>query len=41
MKNNFPIAALDIETTKCYKEEDLTELGLQKMFSFDELGDII
>jgi len=32
MKKLFPIAAIDIETAKYYKSEDMTKMKLEAMF---------
>ena len=41
MRKYFPIAAIDVETSKYYKPDDITELKLKYMFCNDKLSEII
>jgi len=41
MKKSFPIAAVDIETAKYYKREDMTNIKLESLHCYNKLSDII
>ena len=41
MKKEYPIAAVDVETAKFYKAEDITKMKLEAMFCNEKLSDII
>ena len=41
MMKYYPVAAVNIETAKYYKTEDMTKMKLESMFCNDNLGDIV
>ena len=41
MRKYYPIAAVDVETAKYYKTEDMTKMKLESMFCNEKLSDII
>ena len=41
MTKHYPIAAVDVETAKYYKPDDMTKMKLESMFCNDKLSDII
>ena len=41
MNKYFPIAAIDVETSRYYKAEDMTKMKLESMFCNEKLSDII
>ena len=41
MKNYFPIAAVDIETAKYYKPEDMNKMKLEQLLANNKLSDIV
>ena len=41
MKKHFPIAAVDIETARYYKPEEMNQLNLESLYTRNLLSDIV